>query len=196
MRALAPRWAWVLATGMGSGLLRPASGTWGSMAGLAVWYLLSSILLTPFTVWASGHQTNVCLVYYSFIIELLIIIFILSTVWLAVFVSNLVTAETGEEDPHYIVIDEWVGMWIALWPMRWEIANKHHGLLSSSWWWLTAFLIPFFIFRLLDVWKPWPIRQIQVLPAGQGIVVDDVVAGLCSMPIVMLLTPLVVHLTK
>ena len=54
--------------------------------------------------------------------------------------------------------------------------------------------MPFLVFRLLDIWKPWPVRQIQVLPAGDGVVADDVVAGLYGIPIVMLVTPLVMHL--
>ena len=50
-------------------------------------------------------------------------------------------------------------------------------------------LVPFLVFRLLDIWKPWPVKQIQVLPAGSGVVADDVVAGLYGIPLVFLLTP-------
>jgi phosphatidylglycerophosphatase A len=54
-------------------------------------------------------------------------------------------------------------------------------------------LVPFLVFRLLDITKPWPVRQIQDLPGGTGIVADDVVAGLYGLPVVVLLAPLVLH---
>jgi phosphatidylglycerophosphatase A len=113
---------------------------------------------------------------------------------LAIFVSNLVVKETEEKDPSYIVIDEWVGIWIALWPIRWEIARVDHGVMVVNWWWLSIVAVPFLSFRFLDIWKPWPIRQIQVLSDGYGIVADDVVAGLFSIPIVILLTPCVISI--
>ena len=43
--------------------------------------------------------------------------------WVSVRASDLVVRETGTEDPGYIVADEWVGMWITLWPLRWELTR-------------------------------------------------------------------------
>jgi len=194
MKLKIPKWTWIVATGLGSGFLRPAPGTWGSLVGLGMWCLLSRILLTPFAMWASDNQNDMYFAYFIFATELLIIVFIVLTVWLAVFVSNIVVNETGEEDPSYIVIDEWVGVWIALWPVRWEIARVNYHALAVNWWWLPVVFVPFVTFRLLDIWKPWPIRQLQTLPDGYGIVVDDVVAGLCSIPIVIILTPCVIRI--
>jgi phosphatidylglycerophosphatase A len=195
MKLKAPKWTWLVATGMGSGLLRPASGTWGSLAGLGVWCLISRVILTPFVIWVKNYQSSLYLTFCIFIVELLIIIFIIISIWLAIFVSDLIVKETKEEDPCYIVIDEWVGIWIALWPIRWEIANSSHSLMAIGYW-LPLLLVPFIAFRFLDIWKPWPIRQIQVLPHGYGIVVDDVVAGLCSMPVVILLTPFAMRIAQ
>ena len=189
MKIKTSKWAWIVATGMGSGLLRPASGTWGSLAGLGVWCLLSWMLLTPFSAWVMNNQPNAYLKYCILVVELLIIIFILFSIWLAILVSNLVVRETGAKDPSYIVIDEWVGIWIALWPVRWDIAQSGSHILAVGLW-LPVVIVPFLVFRFLDILKPWPIHQIQVLPDGYGVVADDVVAGLCSMPIVTLLAPL------
>jgi phosphatidylglycerophosphatase A len=190
MKSKAPRWAWIVATGLGSGCLRPAPGTWGSLAALAGWCLLSLVLATPFSTWALGHPEHprLALFYYGF--EALFLLAPLAMSWLAVRASNRVVAETGGKDPGYIVADEWAGMWITLWPVRWEIAQNLPRLFGSGGWrWLPALLVPFLVFRLLDICKPWPVYQIQALPGGDGIVADDVVAGLYGIPIVMLVVP-------
>jgi len=67
------------------------------------------------------------------------------------------------KDPHCVVIDEVVGIQIALV----GAAPTVPGLVAA-----------FFLFRLFDVWKPVPIDRLQALPGGWGIVADDAVAGL------------------
>jgi phosphatidylglycerophosphatase A len=76
---------------------------------------------------------------------------------------------TGEHDSHKIVIDEVVGtlLSMAFLPAAAFLAWK-------------PYLGAFFLFRLFDVWKPFPIRQSQILPRGWGVMVDDVLAGLVS----------------
>jgi phosphatidylglycerophosphatase A len=71
----------------------------------------------------------------------------------------------GVDDHRSIVWDEFIGLWIALIPV----------LLGP--WWLVA--VGFGLFRLFDVWKPWPIRWLDGhLKGGVGVMVDDVVAGI------------------
>jgi phosphatidylglycerophosphatase A len=193
----APRWAWAVATGLGSGRLRPAPGTWGTLAALLFWLLLSILVATPFTNWAAAHQGLPHLRLYILAFEPLFLLAPLAMTWLAVRSSDLVLAETGEKDPGYIVADEWAGMWITLWPVRWEIARHAHRLLEPGGWrWLPTLAVPFLVFRLLDIWKPWPVYQIQALPGGTGVVADDVVAGLYGIPLVMLITPWVMALAS
>ena len=68
------------------------------------------------------------------------------------------------KDPQFVVVDEVVGQWLAL-----------AGARTLNWKsWLAAFVL----FRLFDIWKPWPVRQLESLPAGWGIVADDLMAGL------------------
>lgn len=170
----APRWAWWVATGLGSGWLRPAPGTWGSLAGLVAWWLFA------FSVTAYLPLPAVAL-------EGLFILAIGLLAWLSVRASNQVVRETGKDDPGYIVVDEWVGMWVTLWPLRWE--TQRLATPGGGWRWLLLLAVPFLVFRILDIWKPWPVYQLQDLPEGQGIVADDLVAGLYGLPIVAVITP-------
>lgn len=69
------------------------------------------------------------------------------------------------KDPSAVVIDEAAGQMVALW-----------GVVEPGW----ALLAAFGLFRLFDVWKPFPINVSQRLPGGWGIVVDDILAGLAA----------------
>jgi phosphatidylglycerophosphatase A len=70
---------------------------------------------------------------------------------------------SGREDPGFVVIDEVAGQWIALLGCPFD-------------WWHP--LIALVLFRLFDITKPFPARQLESLPEGLGIVFDDVAAGL------------------
>lgn len=71
------------------------------------------------------------------------------------------------KDPKHVVIDEVVGFLISM------VSFQFNWSLES----LKYLLIGFVVFRVLDIWKPYPIRQTQVLEGGLGIVIDDVLAG-------------------
>jgi phosphatidylglycerophosphatase A len=72
--------------------------------------------------------------------------------------------DLGSHDPGGIVFDEWVGLLLTLW------------LAPTGWQWLLA---GFLLFRLFDIWKPWPIRWLdRRVGGGLGIMLDDLVAGL------------------
>ena len=68
------------------------------------------------------------------------------------------------EDPQFVVVDEVIGQWIAL-----------AGASALNW---KSYLAAFALFRLFDVWKPPPVRQLERLPGGIGINADDVMAGI------------------
>lgn len=82
----------------------------------------------------------------------------------AVWAARVTAGDCGQRDPGKVVIDEAVGQWVTL-----------AGATSINW---KSALAAFFLFRLLDVWKPFPARHAERLPGGWGIVADDVVAGL------------------
>jgi len=69
----------------------------------------------------------------------------------------------GRKDPGMVVVDEVIGQWVAL-----------AGAASLNW---KSYLGAFTLFRLFDIWKPAPVRQLEALPGGTGIVADDVMAG-------------------
>ena len=86
--------------------------------------------------------------------------------------ATIVARESGREDPGFVVIDEVAGQWIALLGSH---ANWRHALLALI------------LFRLFDITKPYPIRRLEDLPEGWGIVLDDVLAGLYALGVASLL---------
>lgn len=87
--------------------------------------------------------------------------------------ASVVERESGREDPGHVVIDEVAGQWFALAVCPVEI---RHAVLA------------FVLFRLFDIVKPWPARQLERLHGGLGIMMDDVAAGVYA-----LVAGLVVH---
>lgn len=81
----------------------------------------------------------------------------------AVRASAHVARVSGSEDPGIIVIDEVLGQWVAL---------AAAGAFD-----LTGAAAAFVLFRLFDIYKPWPVRAAEKLPGGWGIVADDLLAG-------------------
>jgi phosphatidylglycerophosphatase A len=80
--------------------------------------------------------------------------------------ATIVARESGREDPGHVVIDEAAGQLIALIAIP---ADWKHAVLSLL------------LFRAFDIFKPPPIRQLERLPAGTGIMLDDVAAGLFAL---------------
>jgi phosphatidylglycerophosphatase A len=186
----APRWAWLVATGFGSGYLRPAPGTWGSLAGALVWLALTMGVGAPLDRWSMGFGLQPAFWWIHGGLELFFIALPLGMTWLAVRASDLVVGETGDKDPGWIVADEWAGVFVALWSVRLLVAgNAHRIFRPGGWRWVVLLAVPFLAFRLFDIWKPWPCRQLQDLPGGQGIVADDLVAGLYAIPLTQILVP-------
>jgi phosphatidylglycerophosphatase A len=86
--------------------------------------------------------------------------------------ATIVERESGRPDPGKVVIDEVAGQWIALAGSRVNLSHL-----------LAAFLF----FRLFDIVKPWPARQLERLPAGWGIMFDDVAAGVYALLLMLAL---------
>lgn len=86
--------------------------------------------------------------------------------------ATIAARESGRKDPGFVVIDEVAGQWITLLgsPLDWR-----HGLIA------------FVLFRLFDITKPFPVRQLERLPEGWGIVFDDVAAGMYAWGVATLL---------
>jgi phosphatidylglycerophosphatase A len=79
--------------------------------------------------------------------------------------SELYTAQTKRPDPSECVVDELAGQWIAC------------AFAPTT---LLGFGLAFLLFRLFDTWKPWPIRAVERLHGGIGVMADDVLAALVA----------------
>lgn len=85
--------------------------------------------------------------------------------------STVVARESGIEDPGFVVIDEVAGQMIALIavPLHWKYM-----------------LAGFILFRSFDIVKPFPLRRLEALPGGTGIMMDDVGAGLYALALLQI----------
>ena len=83
--------------------------------------------------------------------------------WPAIWASTETARQIGREDPGIVVIDEVLGQWLTI-----------LGATAINW---KSLLAAFLLFRIFDIWKPWPIRRLEALPEGTGIVADDLAAG-------------------
>ncbi len=88
----------------------------------------------------------------------------LGLVPIGIWSATLTAQMSGKKDPGLVVIDEVLGQWITL-----------AGAVRVNW---KMYAIGFALFRLFDIWKPYPVRGLESLPGGQGIVADDLMAGL------------------
>jgi phosphatidylglycerophosphatase A len=152
-------WPLVLAQGFGAGRISWAPGTWGSLVGvLWTWYLLGfeerwiGVLIGAFSIMP------------------------------AIAVCSRAEQLLKEKDPPSVVLDEIVALPLvflaAFVPPLNRSAAAHsmdRGIPAYEW------ALGFLFFRLYDIWKPWPIRRLQILPGGVGVVVDDLAAAVFSL---------------
>lgn len=134
------------------GYLPLAPGTWASGVALGIWYVLPDI--QPLTY----------------------VLILLNLFLLGIITATIVSERENDSDPKHVVIDEWVGMWIAL------------MLVPKVWSWM---LISFFLFRLFDIVKVFPAGRMEKLRGGWGIMLDDVVAGVYAFVVIMVARPLI-----
>lgn len=127
-----------------AGLAPKAPGTWGT----ALACCLAPFVFLPFNFWAR--------------LAILCALFILGAL-----AATQAEKILNKKDPGEVVIDELVGVWLAMLPFK-----------SSLWLLLGAFIF----FRIFDIAKPWPVKASENwLPDGYGIMIDDVLAGIYAM---------------
>ncbi|MFC5861582.1 phosphatidylglycerophosphatase A [Acidicapsa dinghuensis] len=146
-------WAWTVATFFGAGFGKPGPGTWGSAAATLLWTIPALLL----------HLTAAPLA------ALTLALAALATV-LGVPAATIAARESGRKDPGFVVIDEVAGQWLTL--LALTLGSAYARLDGAH------IVLGFLLFRLFDVTKPFPIRRIEKLPEGWGIVFDDLAAGL------------------
>lgn len=147
------RWAWIVGTFCGAGLLKPGPGTWGSVAAAVLWYWgLSAAHL-------NGNAAVVVTLAGA-----------LTAAALGIPAASIVARESGREDPGFVVIDEVAGQWLVLAAAPLEMGHAVLGLV---------------LFRVFDIVKPWPARQLERLHGGTGIMLDDIAAGVYGVVVML-----------
>src|SRR4029077_20292478 len=181
------RFALFVATAAGLGYLPKAPGTWGSLAGI-LFYLASlflSFLLFPIVDSWHIHGSQLLMAWLGIPVLVLVLVSLVG-VWAGGKVANYL----GTKDPQVVVIDEVSGQCLTLllaglFPMFSKIAtadswffspgSSSFALVHVNWKYL---LLGFILFRVFDIWKPFPARQAESLPGGLGIMADDWIAGI------------------
>jgi phosphatidylglycerophosphatase A len=198
-----PRLALAIATVLGVGYLPKAPGTFGSLVGVATAFLSAVFFLRPaslggllslhpnydavlndqhFLVPGSDIHNSVLALPVFCALGLFVLLGAIG-VWS----SYLAAIYSGIEDPQFVVIDEVAGQHLTLLLPLIPIALPHltthmdfslfaifFALSLVNWKYL---LLGFILFRVFDIWKPWPVRQLERLPHGWGIMADDWMAG-------------------
>lgn len=143
----------LVGTFLGVGLIRPAPGTWGSLAALPVAWALHTLGGFPALAFAT-----------------------LAAFALGWWATAVETRGASDPDPSEIVIDEVAGMWLALWPV--SLGAAMQGVAVTALWpgWVVAFVA----FRAFDIWKPGPIGWADRLHSPLGVMLDDILAGVAA----------------
>ena len=193
-----PRLAMIIATAFGVGYLPKAPGTFGSLVGIAVAILTHPVCLFILIEAMISHSRSVGIGFdvpplqerWAFVILLvpsLLAFLVVSAI--GVWSSTVMAARAGISDPQFVVIDEVAGMMLTLVlgiaPLSLpthllptenaSVFALYSGLSLLNWRYL---LLGFLLFRLFDIWKPFPVRQLERLPRGWGIMADDWMAGI------------------
>ncbi len=148
-------------TTFGVGYIPLAPGTWGSAVGVAIYLLFLSVETNlgiyfvhkgwsaeQITAWI--HAVNI----------IIFLVFCLVGVW----ASGRATRLFQNKDPQKVVVDEVIGQLLVFMFVPF----------AAHWFYVAA---GFLLFRLFDIWKPYPIDSLQNLPAGIGVCADDILAG-------------------
>ena len=130
------------------GKLPLAPGTWASIIAILCWYFLFQSL---------NHFVLPAISIFLFLIGGI--------------ASDTIVKHSKEHDPSRIVIDEWVGQWVALSMMPINIRTG---------------VVAFIAFRIFDIIKLGPVRKMEKIPGGWGIMADDVMAGIMAYFVVLI----------
>lgn len=146
--------AFVIASGVGLGFIPVGPGTFGSLLGLLIAALIVfKFRFSPDLMWQA-------------ILAVAVITFVIG-VWAASRVERFL----GKKDAQLIVIDEVCGQ-----VLTFAVMAPLMGRIGGIWRW--AMVAGFLLFRVFDIFKPFPIRRLEMIGSGAGVMADDVGAGI------------------
>lgn len=192
-----PRLALALATVFGVGYIPKAPGTFGSLVGILFAIVTDPVAVLFLATMGAGIPSTEAPRLFGhpvptlspLMLVLPSLIAFLIVAFLGVWCASRVAEYAGTNDPQHVVIDEVSGMHLtlvlALIPIgmpahlaRADTASDfalYSALSLLNWKYLLA---GFILFRVFDIWKPYPVRRLEKLPGGWGIMADDWMAGI------------------
>ena len=151
------RLGYAIATGFGAGHAPVAPGTFGAAEGVVLFFIVNAVVnqrLMLAAAWSLALFVVVNVALYA----------------LGVWASDRAIAATGLKDPSVAVIDEVSGQLIAMTPLVAYPALAGYPSLAGV-------AVSFLLFRAFDIFKPYPIRRLERLRGGLGVMSDDALAG-------------------
>jgi phosphatidylglycerophosphatase A len=147
----------------GVGLIPVAPGTWGSAVGVVLYVALGRGAERVFD-YAVARGVDLSPQTFPLFLNTVLLAAILVVALVGIWAATRAEKLLGKKDPGAVVVDEVAGQLIAFLFVPW---------LSGRWTVVAAFLA----FRLFDIWKPFPVRRLEGLGGGLGIMADDMLAG-------------------
>lgn len=155
-----------IATGGGAGLIPYGPGTWGSLVGLLLAYgLIALFITTPIFLQSALVLTGALLA------------------GLGIWAGTRAEKIFQRKDAGQIVIDEACGQLLTFVLVAPYLAQL--GQTRSGWHWLLV--VGFLLFRGFDIFKPYPLKDLQQITGGLGVMIDDIIAGLYAAVVLSLL---------
>lgn len=151
----------------GVGYFPVAPGTLGSLVGVGLYLTIWSAADQLLTSRALANRLTTVYVFTPLMTIMLLAIFVVTMV--GIWAASRSEKLQRKKDPSIVVIDEVAGQMIALLSGPFWI---------QTWW---SILSAFILFRLFDIWKPYPIRRLESLESGLGIMADDLGAGVYAL---------------
>ncbi len=146
----------------GVGYLPLAPGTWGAGVGLVLYLIFQAASLRFLTLMRDkGVDATTLYLLRTSSLVLIILVITLAGVWAATRTETVLR----RKDPGLVVVDEVAGQLLAF--VFVPASVKPWALVGG-----------FILFRLFDIWKPYPVRRLEALESGLGIMADDVLAGI------------------
>jgi phosphatidylglycerophosphatase A len=190
-----PRFAIFIATAAGLGYFPKAPGTLGSLGGFIVFAIPACLWFGPEVPYmlANGSvgdfsYVNLPADYFDHFVWAYIVLFLLVSV-VGVWAAHCAAEFWRQKDPGRVVIDEVSGQFLTMLlgsgvPIWWRIPGLRYATLAPGFTLMRSalnwkyLLLGFILFRVFDIWKPFPARQAESLPGGWGIMADDWIAGI------------------
>ena len=149
----------VMTSCFGLGFLPIAPGTWGSLPSMVIFFLLQYFGVGA----AVSVAVMLCIIVWASVV--------------CVLFSPAISRISGKEDPGEIVVDEVAGQSLSYIPAIIMLGFLAKDVFVEPIVAISTAIVGFLAFRLFDIWKPSPCRQLEKLPEGWGILLDDLMAG-------------------